>query len=421
MRTDKWLVAMATVLTWVLIGSFLASNSACNIHSTLPNAANSTPLNIDSVNVSEITASSSIVTWRTDVEATSQVQYGKTPQNLNKDSNSDKLTTAHSIALKRLDMGSTYYFMTVSKDTNGNEAISKMATFLTTRPVGCGIGSLAPDFTLKDIHGREVSLSDFKGKAVVLNFWFTTCSPCEKEMPYWQEAFDKWSSDNNTVLLTIHYKGTARDVNAWMQTRHYTIPTLIDQNGDVVDKYCVFGVPQAIFIASDGSIQCRYFETFESCKEIQDQLASLLSTTKVAKLQMFYTDRETGQRVSGILGTLEYNLTGPTFNYDLNAHYLDRYTDYSLIYYSDPWPGKRAGTLIGSAKTDTMGNIELKSSVDLGMYLPDANDPSHPSGAKLLLVLSTNYDPYSKTLKLWRPNKYLWPAWDINYTDTDAP
>jgi peroxiredoxin len=418
-------MVLAITLTIVLPGSFVACSSSPNaIDYTVPANVGRTKPIIETVNISDITESSATVIWRTDEEATSQVEYGKAPQVLDQNSNSEKLTTDHSATLKRLDMGTTYHLRVSSKDANGNEAVSEIDTFVTPRPVGCGIGNHAPDFTLKDIHGREVSLNDFKGKAVVLNFWYTTCSPCEKELPYWQEAFDKWSSDNNTVLLTIHYKGTARDVNAWMQNRRYTIPTLIDQNGDVVDKYCVFGVPQAIFIASDGSIQCRYFETFESCKEIQDQLDSLLSTTKVAKLQMFYTDRETGERVSGILGTLEYNLTGPTFNYDLNAGYLDRYTDYSLIYYSDPWPGKRAGTLIGSAKTDTMGNIELKSSVDLGMDLPDANDPSHPShpsGAKLLLVLSANYDPYSKTIKLWRPNKYLWPAWDINYTDTDAP
>ncbi|WP_455675131.1 redoxin domain-containing protein, partial [Pradoshia sp.] len=51
------------------------------------------------------------------------------------------------------------------------------------KPVGAKLGAQAVDFTLKDLEGQEVSLSDYKGKKVFLNFWATWCNPCKEEMP----------------------------------------------------------------------------------------------------------------------------------------------------------------------------------------------------------------------------------------------
>jgi len=417
-------IAVVIALTVVLISSFLACRSKPDaVNNQTPGAADSAPPITESVGVSDISESSATITWQTDEESTGKVQYSKTPQNLDRDSQSDKLTTSHSITLKQLDMGTTYHYRIISKDANGNEAASEIDTFVTVRPVGCAIGNRAPDFTLKDIHGRDVRLSDSLGKVVVMNFWYAGCSPCEVELPYWQEAFHRWSSDNIT-LLTIHRNVISRDsMIQWVRNHHFMAPTLYDQKGEVAGKYCLVGVPETFFIATDGSIQYIQMGFFTSCQEIENKLNSVFGTLSTTRLQMYYTDPNTGKPASHWLETctLEFNLAGPEFNYVLDAHYLKPKTEYSLIYFSDPWPTNHAATLIGSAMADPLGNIKLADSIDLGMSLPDAEDPNHPVGAKILLVLSSDYDLNSKVIKQWHPDKYLWPGFLITYTDTDIP
>jgi peroxiredoxin len=420
MRIAKGHATLVTVPALVLFGLLLSYCSACAIHSA-SNSEDSNPPTIDSINISEITESSATITWRTNEEATSQVQFGTTPQILDSESKLDKFTADHSITLKRLDTDTTYYFRIVSKDANGNESASEIDTFVTTHPVGCAIGNRAPDFTLKDVQGKDITLSDLQGKVVVLNFWYTTCPPCTDEWPYWQEAYIRWSSDNSTILFTLHHRGNIGDVKWWLKWHKYTVPTLFDEAGEVANKYCVIGFPQTFFIAADGTIQYIYIGSFKCYKDIQDKVDSLYSTSKMAKVQMYFTDPNTGKPASNVLGTLEFNLEGPQFNYVLDAHKLRPKTEYSLIYYSDPWPSSKAGTLIGGAKTNSNGDVKLNSSIDLGMNLPDAKDTNHPTGADILLVLSEDYDREGKMMRQWHPGEYLWPAWEITYTDTDLP
>lgn len=118
-------------------------------------------------------------------------------------------------------------------------------------------------------------------------------------------------------------------------------------------------------------------------------------------------------------GLLYYNASGPEFTYLLSARGLAICTPYSLIYYTDPWPGA-GGHLIASGSPDASGNLFLIGEVDLGHNIPIDTDPNYPEGGKVWLVLSVDYDAVSGQLTAWNPNNYLFEYNLINYLDTDS-
>jgi len=120
----------------------------------------------------------------------------------------------------------------------------------------------------------------------------------------------------------------------------------------------------------------------------------------------------------GIKGVVEYDSTGEDFSYGLFAKGLTPDTDYSLIYYADPWPGDNPGALIAESTTNSKGKIPRwdEGAVDLGMNLPDVNDANYPDGAKLWLVPSADYDSNTNSLTAWNPENYLFERKLITYT-----
>lgn len=431
MKIGQLYVVLVFAMVILLQSWGVACQSAPNTtNGTVAGTGDDTPPVIEALNVCDITESSATISWRTDEEATSHVQYGKIEQGLARESKSQKLTTDHVITLKGLNAGTSYNFRVSSKDANGNESVSGLDKFMTLRSVGCAIGNRAPDFTLKDINGKDVSLSDFPGKVVIINFWYTTCPPCVAELSYLEKAFSNCPIEEKPVLLTVNNREKARDVRMWMATNQYTLPTLFDQKGEVAKKYCVPFFPMTFFIATDGTIQDIKLGSFASCKEIEDTVNDLNTTPKtiqvpvvtseLAQIPMFRRDPKNGTFVPDA-GMLECNLTGSTFDYALNAHGLKSNTDYSLTYYAPVGPKKHTATLIGSAIADTQGDILLAGSIDLEMNLPDEKDINYPTGAMILLVLSEDYNHKSKKITFSHLSEYLYPTYWITYTDTDIP
>ena len=69
-----------------------------------------------------------------------------------------------------------------------------------TAPAAGEIGSRLPDFSLKDLQGREISSADLRGKVVLIDFWATWCQPCKKEMPGYQKLLDRYGSQGFVVI-----------------------------------------------------------------------------------------------------------------------------------------------------------------------------------------------------------------------------
>lgn len=116
----------------------------------------------------------------------------------------------------------------------------------------------AADFTVYDESGNAIKLSDYKGvKPVVINFWASWCPPCKFEMPYFQDAFNKYSSDDIEILmvnLTDGMRETKEDAMDYMIKNNYTMKTVFDLDESAAISYAIQAVPRTVFIDKGGDI-----------------------------------------------------------------------------------------------------------------------------------------------------------------------
>lgn len=120
-----------------------------------------------------------------------------------------------------------------------------------------GPGARATDFTLADLDGRTVRLSDYLGKQVVLlSFWATWCGPCAGELPHLQRMYET-HRDKGFVILSVAMDGpeTAADVVSHARRYGLTFPVMLDQETRVVAQYNPKrDAPFAVLIGRDGTI-----------------------------------------------------------------------------------------------------------------------------------------------------------------------
>jgi peroxiredoxin len=117
-------------------------------------------------------------------------------------------------------------------------------------------GEPLPDFTLSDMEGRAHTLSSYRGKVVMLNFWATYCGPCIKEMPSMQRLKGKLA-DRPFDILAIDMAEEKADVEAFMQRHKIQVnfPILLDSEGTVIEQWMVSAVPTTFIIDPQGKIQ----------------------------------------------------------------------------------------------------------------------------------------------------------------------
>ena len=137
------------------------------------------------------------------------------------------------------------------------------------------IGKPAPGFQLPNLDGQSVSLSDFRGKPVLINFWASWCQPCVYEMPFIQEVFEEWSGQG-LVVLTINIGESASKAKTFMESHDLSFPVLLDTKGDVAEKYNIRGIPTTFSVDKDGTIQAMRIGAFPSKAEIENSLSEII-------------------------------------------------------------------------------------------------------------------------------------------------
>ena len=121
-------------------------------------------------------------------------------------------------------------------------------------PVGLPeIGRQAPDFTLTDLEGRAVRLSDLRGKAVLINFWATWCPPCREEMPQIEAFYTAYR--DQVEVLGIAVGESPEQVRAFLAEHPYSWRFMADTAMSVTDQYRVFAIPTSYFIDAQGIVR----------------------------------------------------------------------------------------------------------------------------------------------------------------------
>lgn len=155
---------------------------------------------------------------------------------------------------------STYVKQQIAKDRELeiNESLLGKAMDLNYKQTGLRKGDTPPDFTLTTMDGKEVTLSDYKGKKVILNFWASWCPPCKAEMPHMQKYYDKKAEEQNFEILAVNLTSEEKSnrlVEKFLQSYGITFPVPLDEKGNIALKYQVITIPSTFILNTDGQIE----------------------------------------------------------------------------------------------------------------------------------------------------------------------
>jgi cytochrome c biogenesis protein CcmG/thiol:disulfide interchange protein DsbE len=139
-------------------------------------------------------------------------------------------------------------------------------------------GQPAPDFTLKDLEGKSYTLSELKGKVVLLDFWATWCRPCVVSIPHLNELNSRFQGEE-FLLLGINvdrYKSTS-SLKRFVKQYEINYPILTDKSGEVAARYRAFALPTSFLINREGKIAKRILGSNPSLlQELEAEVEKLL-------------------------------------------------------------------------------------------------------------------------------------------------
>jgi len=141
---------------------------------------------------------------------------------------------------------------------------------------------VAPDFTLQSLDGQTVRLADFRGKAVLLNFWATWCSPCKIEMPWFVELQKQYGPDGLQVVGVAMDDASPKEIADFAKEMGVNYPVLIGKES-VGDAYGgVQFLPENFYIDRNGKVLDRAFG-LKGRGEIEDEIKRIVASTAVAQ------------------------------------------------------------------------------------------------------------------------------------------
>jgi peroxiredoxin len=134
--------------------------------------------------------------------------------------------------------------------------IAALAAALTLAlPVWAGVAEVqAPSFTLQSVDGRTVSLAQFRGDVVMINFWASWCGPCRQEMPLLDSIYKQYK-DMGFTLLGVNVEPDPHNADAWLKRTPVSYPILYDPQSQVSQLYRVQAMPTTVIIDRHGIVR----------------------------------------------------------------------------------------------------------------------------------------------------------------------
>ena len=155
--------------------------------------------------------------------------------------------------------------------------LAALAAFLLLRLPAASpsaVGAVAPDFTVADLEGNPVTLSQLRGRPVVLNFWASWCGPCVEEFPLLRDAADRHAGEGLAVVGIV-YQDRSEAARDFMARHGASWPAAMDPGERVAGAYGILGPPETFFIGRDGTIVARQIGQF-SAESLDEKLAAII-------------------------------------------------------------------------------------------------------------------------------------------------
>ncbi|MFQ5543579.1 MAG: peroxiredoxin family protein [Nitrospiria bacterium] len=112
----------------------------------------------------------------------------------------------------------------------------------------------ASDFTVKSLSGKNIKLSEQRGRVVILNFWATWCTPCKKELPYFNDLYGKYKTVG-LEILGVNIDKTTAEARRMSNAFAISFPVLLDPSGKVSDLYGIRSMPTTYVIGKGGMVR----------------------------------------------------------------------------------------------------------------------------------------------------------------------
>ncbi len=150
-----------------------------------------------------------------------------------------------------------------------------MAKKHTTSPE---VGFIAPNFTLTTMQGKKLTLSQFRGKPVYINFFASWCPPCQFETPDVEKMYKQYGHKITFIGVNLTFNDSVPKLKQFVKKYGVTYPVMLDSKGSVTQMYNVMAIPTSIFVEPNGVIQTRY-EGAMIAQQMQTYFTKLLKSS----------------------------------------------------------------------------------------------------------------------------------------------
>lgn len=123
--------------------------------------------------------------------------------------------------------------------------------------VSLSCAEVSYDFTLQDLEGKPVSLSDYKGKVVFIDFWASWCPPCRASIPAVENLYEQYKDDEDFVVLGINLQEDKDTILKFMKKQKMNYPVLLSDK-KVISNYKISSIPRFFIIDKNGEIYNKY-------------------------------------------------------------------------------------------------------------------------------------------------------------------